>query len=330
MKINTQIKIENSLNLRCLTNNLYEIDSENDLLKIEYQSPDELLVIGECTNLVLPPKLNKIILKSKNRIIKNLSSNIYKVGSAVNWNDFVEKIIEDNRCGIENLIGIPGSVGAAPVQNIGAYGVQISDFIDSINVFDLQEKSFINLSKEECEFGYRSSIFQKKPYFIIDVVFEFHNIEKLNTEYEGIQYIIESQSKDEKTLSSADLGLIIRELRDSKLPNPRKIPNVGSFFKNPIINEKNISYKNFSRDDLIIWDYDESSVKVGAGRLIELIKGNLKDKTIENLHLNHALVVTNKNNISYEDILDISSDIKDKVFDEFNIHLEIEPTVIQK
>ena len=330
MKINTQIKIENSLNLRCLTNNLYEIDSENDLLKIEYQSPDELLVIGECTNLVLPPKLNKIILKSKNRIIKNLSSNIYKVGSAVNWNDFVEKIIEDNRCGIENLIGIPGSVGAAPVQNIGAYGVQISDFIDSINVFDLQEKSFINLSKEECEFGYRSSIFQKKPYFIIDVVFEFHNIEKLNTEYEGIQYIIESQSKDEKTLSSADLGLIIRELRDSKLPNPRKIPNVGSFFKNPIINEKNISYKNFSRDDLIIWDYDESSVKVGAGRLIELIKGNLKDKTIENLHLNHALVITNKNNISYEDILDISSDIKDKVFDEFNIHLEIEPTVIQE
>ena len=330
MKINTQIKIENSLNLRCLTNNLYEIDSENDLLKIEYQSPDELLVIGECTNLVLPPKLNKIILKSKNRIIKNLSSNIYKVGSAVNWNDFVEKIIEDNRCGIENLIGIPGSVGAAPVQNIGAYGVQISDFIESINVFDLQEKSFINLSNEECEFGYRSSIFQKKPYFIIDVVFEFHNIEKLNTEYEGIQYIIESQSKDEKTLSSADLGLIIRELRDSKLPNPRKIPNVGSFFKNPIINEKNISYKNFSRDDLIIWDYDESSVKVGAGRLIELIKGNLKDKTIENLHLNHALVVTNKNNISYEDILDISSDIKDKVFDEFNIHLEIEPTVIQE
>ena len=330
MKINTQIKIENSLNLRCLTNNLYEIDSENDLLKIEYQSPDELLVIGECTNLVLPPKLNKIILKSKNRIIKNLSSNIYKVGSAVNWNDFVEKIIEDNRCGIENLIGIPGSVGAAPVQNIGAYGVQISDFIESINVFDLQEKSFINLSKEKCEFGYRSSIFQKKPYFIIDVVFEFHNIEKLNTEYEGIQYIIESQSKDEKTLSSADLGLIIRELRDSKLPNPRKIPNVGSFFKNPIINEKNISYKNFSRDDLIIWDYDESSVKVGAGRLIELIKGNLKDKTIENLHLNHALVVTNKNNISYEDILDISSDIKDKVFDEFNIHLEIEPTVIQE
>ena len=330
MKINTQIKIENSLNLRCLTNNLYEIDSENDLLKIEYQSPDELLVIGECTNLVLPPKLNKIILKSKNRIIKNLSSNIYKVGSAVNWNDFVEKIIEDNRCGIENLIGIPGSVGAAPVQNIGAYGVQISDFIESINVFDLQEKSFINLSKEECEFGYRSSIFQKKPYFIIDVVFEFHNIEKLNTEYEGIQYIIESQSKDEKTLSSADLGLIIRELRDSKLPNPREIPNVGSFFKNPIINEKNISYKNFSRDDLIIWDYDESSVKVGAGRLIELIKGNLKDKTIENLHLNHALVLTNKNNISYEDILDISSDIKDKVFDEFNIHLEIEPTVIQE
>ena len=330
MKINTQIKIENSLNLRCLTNNLYEIDSENDLLKIEYQSPDELLVIGECTNLVLPPKLNKIILKSKNRIIKNLSSNIYKVGSAVNWNDFVEKIIEDNRCGIENLIGIPGSVGAAPVQNIGAYGVQISDFIESINVFDLQEKSFINLSKKECEFGYRSSIFQKKPYFIIDVVFEFHNIEKLNTEYEGIQYIIESQSKDEKTLSSADLGLIIRELRDSKLPNPRKIPNVGSFFKNPIINEKNISYKNFSRDDLIIWDYDESSVKVGAGRLIELIKGNLKDKTIENLHLNHALVLTNKNNINYEDIIDISSDIKDKVFDEFNIHLEIEPTVIQK
>ena len=328
MKNSSIIKIENSLNLRCFTDYLYEIESKDDLSKIEYQNPEELLIIGECTNLVLPPKLNKKILKSKNKTFERLSSKIYKVGSAVNWNTFVANIIEDNRYGIENLIGIPGSVGAAPVQNIGAYGSQISDFIKSINVFDLQEKSFKNLSKEECEFGYRSSIFQKKPYFILDVILEFQNIDKLNTEYEGIRHLIKSQAKDEKSLTSKDLAMIIMELRDSKLPNPKEIPNVGSFFKNPIINENNISFNNFNRDDLILWDYEGHRVKVGAGRLVELIKYNLKDKTLENLHVNHALIITNVNNITYEDILEISSEIKDKVFDEFNINLEIEPIVI--
>ena len=132
-----ETKIKNSLNLPCHTNTLYEIESTEDLLKVDYNKYDELLIIGECTNLVLPTKLNKKVIKSKNTNINKISSTLYRVGSAVNWNDFVLSVIEDNRFGIENLIGIPGSVGAAPVQNIGAYGVQVSDFIKSINVYDL-------------------------------------------------------------------------------------------------------------------------------------------------------------------------------------------------
>ena len=323
-----EIKIKNSLNLPCHTNTLYEIESDEDLLKVDYNKLDELLIIGECTNLVLPTKLNKKVIKSKNTNINKISSTLYRVGSAVNWNNFVLSVIEKNRFGIENLIGIPGSVGAAPVQNIGAYGVQVSDFIKSINIYDFEDKTFKKLLKDQCDFGYRSSIFQTKPYFIIDIDFEFNHIDKLNMDYEGIRHRISAQNKDITSITSKELGAIICELRDSKLPNPKIVPNAGSFFKNPIINEKNISYNRFKREDLIIWNQDKTYVKVGAGRLIELIKSNLNQESIDNLHSSHALIITNKNNISYDDIIKISSDIQSKVYEEFNIYLEIEPTII--
>ena len=323
-----EIKIKNSLNLPCHTNTLYEIESDEDLLKVDYNKFDELLIIGECTNLVLPTKLNKKVIKSKNTNINKISSTLYRVGSAANWNNFVLSVIENNRFGIENLIGIPGSVGAAPVQNIGAYGVQVSDFIKSINVYDFEDKTFKKLLKDQCDFGYRSSIFQTKPYFIIDIDFEFNHIEKLNMDYEGIRHLIAAQKKDITSITSKELGAIICELRDSKLPNPKIVPNAGSFFKNPIINEKKISYNRFKKDDLIMWNHDKTHVKVGAGRLIELIKSNLNQKSIDNLHSSHALIITNKNNISYDDIIKISSEIQSKVYKEFNIHLEIEPTII--
>ena len=323
-----EIKIKNSFNLPCCTNILYEIESNEDFLQVDYSKSDEFLIIGECTNLILPTKLNKKVIKSKNTTINKISSTLYRVGSAANWNDFVLSVIEDNRFGIENLIGIPGSVGAAPVQNIGAYGVQVSDFIKSINVYDFEDKTFKKLLKDQCDFGYRSSIFQTKPYFIIDIDFEFNYIEKLNMDYEGIRNLIAAQNKNIQSITSKELGAIICELRDSKLPNPKIIPNVGSFFKNPIINEKTISYNNFKKEDLIIWDHDKSNVKIGAGRLIELIKSTLNQESIDNLHSSHALIITNKNNINYDDVIKISLDIQSKVYREFNIYLEIEPTII--
>ena len=325
---NSEINIKNSFNLPCYTNTLYEIESNEDFLKVDFNKSDEFLIIGECTNLVLPTKLDKKVIKSKNSTINKISSTLYRVGSAANWNDFVLSIIEDNRFGIENLIGIPGSVGAAPVQNIGAYGVQVSDFIKSINIYDFEDKTVKKLLKDQCDFGYRSSIFQTKPYFIIDIDFEFNHIESLNMDYEGIRRLITSKNKDMKSITSKELGAIICELRDFKLPNPKIIPNAGSFFKNPIIDEKSISYNNFKKADLIIWDHDELSVKIGAGRLIELIKSTLDQKSIDNLHSSHALIVTNKNNITYDDVIKISVDIQSKVYKEFNINLEIEPTII--
>lgn len=325
---NSEIKIQNSFKLPCYTNTLHEIESNKDFLKVDFHKSDEFLIIGECTNLVLPPKLDKKVIKSKNSTINKISSTLYRVGSAANWNDFVLSIIEDNRFGIENLIGIPGSVGAAPVQNIGAYGVQVSDFIKSINIYDFEDKTVKKLLKDQCDFGYRSSIFQTKPYFIIDIDFEFNHIESLNMDYEGIRRLITSKNKDMKSITSKELGAIICELRDFKLPNPKIIPNAGSFFKNPIIDEKSISYNNFKKADLIIWDHDESNVKIGAGRLIELIKSTLNQKSIDNLHSSHALIITNKNNITYDDVIKISVDIQSKVYKEFNINLEIEPRII--
>lgn len=323
-------KIHNALNIQSYADDLIQITSKsevNELLNL-INDNRSLLVIGEGTNLVLPENISFSVVQPKINFIEQINEHEVKVGSGINWTTLVKYCLEHNMFGFENLIDIPGSVGAAPVQNIGAFGVEISKFIKAVDCVDLVNGDQITLSQQQCEFSYRSSIFQKKRYLITAVHFHFPSTHKLICHYDSIQVLMKKKGMISEDLSPIILSELVSEIRSSNLPNPSIIPNVGSFFKNPIIKKGDLSLKNFKESDLIIWDVGDEKIKLGAGRMIELIKSRFQYNINVDVYQKHALVIVNKNNAKQEDVLKFVDEIKSLIEEEFSITLEVEPEII--
>lgn len=323
-------KISNALNIQSYADNLIQITSKseiNELLNL-INDNQSFLVIGEGTNLVLPENISSSVVQPKINFIEQINEYEIKVGSGVNWTTLVKYCLQHNMFGFENLIDIPGSVGAAPVQNIGAFGVEISKFIKAVDCIDLVNGDQIILSQQQCEFSYRSSIFQKKRYLITAVHFHFPYTHKLICHYDSIQALMKQKGMLTEDLSPIILSELVSEIRSLNLPNPTIIPNVGSFFKNPIIKKSNLSLKNFKESDLIIWDVGDEKIKLGAGRMIELIKSRFQYNINVDVYQKHALVIVNKNNAKQQDILNFVDEIKSLIEEEFSITLEVEPEII--
>ena len=323
-------KIHNALNIQSYADDLIQITSKsevNELLNL-INDNRSLLVIGEGTNLVLPENISFSVVQPKINFIEQINEHEVKVGSGINWTTLVKYCLQHNMFGFENLIDIPGSVGAAPVQNIGAFGVEISKFIKAVDCVDLVNGDQITLSQQQCEFSYRSSIFQKKRYLITAVHFHFPSTHKLICHYDSIQVLMKKKGMISKDLSPIILSELVSEIRSSNLPNPSIIPNVGSFFKNPIIKKADLSLKNFKESDLIIWDVGDEKIKLGAGRMIELIKSRFQYNINVDVYQKHALVIVNKNNAKQEDVLKFVDEIKSLIEEEFSITLEVEPEII--
>ncbi len=323
-------KIHNALNIQSYADDLIQITSKsevNELLNL-INDNRSLLVIGEGTNLVLPENISSSVVQPKINFIEQINEHEIKVGSGVNWTTLVKYCLQHNMFGFENLIDIPGSVGAAPVQNIGAFGVEISKFIKAVDCIDLVNGDQIILSQQQCEFSYRSSIFQNKRYLITAVHFHFPSTHKLICHYESIQALMKQKGMLTEDLSPIILSELVSEIRSLNLPNPTIIPNVGSFFKNPIIKKSNLSLKNFKESDLIIWDVGDEKIKLGAGRMIELIKSRFQYNINVDVYQKHALVIVNKNNAKQQDILKFVDEIKSLIEEEFSITLEVEPEII--
>lgn len=323
-------KISNALNIQSYADNLIQITSKseiNELLNL-INDNQSFLVIGEGTNLVLPENISSSVVQPKINFIEQINEHEVKVGSGINWTTLVKYCLQHNMFGFENLIDIPGSVGAAPVQNIGAFGVEISKFIKAVDCIDLVNGDQIILSQQQCKFSYRSSIFQNKRYLITAVHFHFPSTHKLICHYESIQALMKQKGMLTEDLSPIILSELVSEIRSLNLPNPTIIPNVGSFFKNPIIKKSNLSLKNFKESDLIIWDVGDEKIKLGAGRMIELIKSRFQYNINVDVYQKHALVIVNKNNAKQEDVLKFVDEIKSLIEEEFSITLEVEPEII--
>ena len=284
-------------------------------------------MLGEATNVVLPNYFDGIVIKTIFSDTNYISKSEVSVGSSVNWDSFVGWTLDNNLPGLENLTLIPGSVGAAPIQNIGAYGIEVCDFIKSVRFFDLMTNSIKEFNNAECKFGYRASIFQNMQIIILSVTFEFLP-KPININYKSIQNYIENNKIDKSSLSPKTLSSIVKKIRTSKLPSPDVIPNVGSFFKNPIVNKSSINTDHYSYDDLIMWSIDKDLVKVGAARLLELIEDLIPNHSEVELYRDHSLVLINKGNASQEDIINYSKLLQNKVLETFNIQLNVEPLII--
>ena len=331
MLVNKEANIHNSLAIRSIAKYLILIESESCLeeLAIFLENHNEkVLVLGEATNVVLPNYFDGIIVKTMLNDTNYISRNEVITGSSVNWDAFISWTLDNNLPGLENLTLIPGSVGAAPIQNIGAYGIEVCDFIKSVRFFDLTTNSIKEFDNSECKFGYRTSIFQSMHIIILSVTFKFLS-KPVNINYASIQDYLDTNNIDKSSLTPKDLSSIVKKIRTSKLPNPSVIPNVGSFFKNPVVQKSSINTDCFSYDDLIIWSIDQNQVKVGAARLLELIDDLIPKHSQVELYKDHSLVLINKGNASQEDIINFSQYLQNKVFETFNIQLNVEPLIIK-
>lgn len=329
MKLSNKIKKSFSLK----ENNLLKIDSTakffieifdfEDLKNIQNFTSTKKInfcILGEGSNVVLPNFLNKFVIKiSFNEI--SIEDNLITVGAGKNWDDFVLWSLENGYCGLENLSGIPGSIGAAPIQNIGAYGSEVSDFIDEVICFDMESNNFVCFTNNDCKFSYRQSIFQDKDSLIvIKVKFKLTKDFQPNLEYEDLNFL----KAEEIT------PLIIRKhilkIRKAKISDPQEHPNVGSFFKNPIISLDELEKIKQILPRIKFYSYIDNKVKISAAFLIESL--NLKGFALNNARVSekHSLVLENKSEKS-EDILDLASYIQASVLENYNINLEIEPQI---
>ena len=249
----------------------------------------------------------------------SVNGNSVIVSAGENWDDVVSKSLKKNLYGLENLSGIPGSVGASPIQNIGAYGSEISNFVNYVETFNLEKGRFEIFSNQACNFSYRESIFKRNPNLMVTkICLDLSQEFKPNTHYEALPKSVKNAGEQRKNILS---------IRSQKLPDHQKIPNVGSFFENPIISEKQLKKLSADFPDIKNYLLEDKKYKVSAAWLIENagLKNSKKgDCGISN---KHALVFYNYSESS-DFILSYSSEVIDIIKRKFGIILEYEPSII--
>ena len=279
----------------------------------------KFLILGEGTNVVFTKSFEGLIIKNLFKKEKRIYKNKVKISSGYNWDSFVTFCIKNSLYGLENLSGIPGTVGAGPIQNIGAYGEEISKYIEHIEVFNFKTGNVEILNNMNCNFDYRDSLFKKHKYlFIKNVFFKLKDKFIANNSYQDLQVY--------RFKKASELRKSILKIRNKKLENYLKKPNVGSFFKNPLIKKKELK-KLLSEEANLKFYKHNSLIKISAAWLIE--KCNLKGIQFNKARVSnkHSLVLINEDK-SPNSILKLKNKVKSIVSNKYNIKLEEEPTII--
>ena len=290
---------------------------------------NEIQILGEGSNTLFTKDYKGIILHSQIKGIEikkeDNDSVILRVGSGENWDEFVDYCVKSNYFGIENLSLIPGSVGAAPIQNIGAYGVEIKDYVVSVTGIDLYSNELVEYSNEECEFKYRDSLFKnrlKNRLFITSVEFKLYKNSKFNLSYKDLEVL------DKSKLTISKLREEIIKIRSSKLPDPSSKGNAGSFFKNPEIDELKLNELISNNVDFKYFEIPGNMYKIPAAWLIEKAGWKGYNDGLVGVYEKHALVLINHSSKSGKNIKKLSKSIKEDVFKKFGIMLNEEVNIV--
>ena len=336
IKKNFSLQKLNSFGLPVSTKKFVEINSTDqaiDLLRSGQMKDQKKLVLGKGSNLLFTQNFDGIIIKVNIdgiHVVKENSTHFWvKSGAGVVWHDLVESCIKANFGGIENLSLIPGTVGAAPIQNIGAYGVELKDIFEALEAINLENGEKKYFTSQECAFGYRNSIFKtelKDKFLITNVVLRLLKEPILNISYGNIKEVLQKSRKNELTIR--DVSDAIISIRQSKLPDPEKVGNAGSFFKNPVIPLDLFNAIKKSFPNIPFYDQPENQVKVPAAWLID--QCNLKGMRHKGaaVHLNQPLVLINENKATGQDILELSEIVQEKVKNKFGLMLEPEVRIL--
>lgn len=335
IQANFSLKKYNTFGIEAKAKQFVAVHNLEDLKSIlKNHASDKKFILGGGSNMLLTQDIDALVihvdLKGK-KIIKEDDDFVWVESQAgENWHEFVLYTINQNFGGLENMSLIPGNVGTTPVQNIGAYGTEIKDTFVSCEAMNIATQEMKSFTKEECNFGYRESIFKheaKDKYVITSVVFKLtKRNHKINTSYGDITKELENQNVTTPTLK--DVSNAVIAIRQSKLPDPKELGNSGSFFKNPIISKELFEKVKQKFPEVKFFEVSPSEVKVPAGWLIEHsgLKGYRKDDA--GVHKNQALVLVNYGNATGQDILNLSKYVQKTVLDKYGIEIEAEVNVI--
>ncbi|GAA4024268.1 UDP-N-acetylmuramate dehydrogenase [Flavobacterium cheonhonense] len=332
---NFSLKSFNTFGIEAKAKNFVAVHSLDELKTVLAEHAAEpKFILGGGSNMLLTQDIEALVihidLKGK-RIVKEDDNFVWVESMAgENWHEFVLWTIDQNFGGLENMSLIPGNVGTTPVQNIGAYGTEIKDTFVSCDAMKIDDQTMRTFSKEDCRFGYRESIFKqeaKNQYIITSVVFKLtkHN-HKINTSYGDITKELALQNVTDPSLK--DVSNAVIAIRQSKLPDPKVLGNSGSFFKNPVISRSHFEKVQAQFPEIKFFEVSPTEVKVPAGWLIEQAGYKGFRKGDAGVHKNQALVLVNYGSATGQDILALSREVQQAVFDKYSIAIEAEVNVI--
>ena len=330
---NISLKKYNSFNIDVNAKEFVEVNSKDELIEIAKRTKDKnALYLGGGSNILFTRDFDGIVIHLNIKGVQfektNSDETVVQANAGENWNNFVEFCIKNNLGGIENLSMIPGNVGSAPVQNIGAYGVELKDVFLTCEVFNKNDFSIKTYNLEDCKFEYRNSIFKEnKNLIILSVRLKLKNKNhKINSSYGGINDELKKLKISKPTIK--DISNVVCSIRKRKLPDPKKIGNAGSFFKNPVVKEDKLEWIKKYFNDVPSYKLDDKNYKIPAAWLIE--SAGLKGKELDGfgIHKTQPLVLVNYGGAKGDDIYKLSLSIKEIIFKIFKIELETEVNII--
>lgn len=332
---NISLKPYNTFGIDVKAKSFGRFDSIDGLksLLANRDSETPLFILGGGSNILLTRDLPFFVLKNEISGIETVNetetSIVLKVGSGVEWHSFVRYTVEKGWGGIENMSLIPGSVGASPMQNIGAYGSEIKDSFVSLEALHIDSLELHTFNKEQCQFGYRESVFKralKDQYVIVSVSYELLKHPKMNTTYGAIQSEIEVMGVENITVDTVSQAVM--NIRRSKLPDPKMLGNAGSFFKNPVVSKAIFEKLLVNYPDAPHYPQESGDEKLAAGWMIE--KAGWKGKRIGNcgVHEKQALVLVNYGGATGQEIFDLSTLIIEDIESKFGVTLEREVNIL--
>lgn len=336
---NYSLRKYNTFGVSAISKHFATFFSEEELKEYleEYKLIFSKMILGGGSNILFTKDFDGLVLKNEisgiNIIHEDEEFFYINAGAGVKWHSFVLFCVNNNFGGVENLSLIPGNVGASPMQNIGAYGVEIKDVFYELEAFHLKEKVRETFSEKDCKFGYRESVFKNKykdQFAILNVTYRLKKNPVFNISYGAIETELQKMNVEE--LSAKVISDAVINIRSSKLPDPEIIGNAGSFFKNPIIKSHELRKLNELKEtihqNIPFYKIDEDHFKIPAGWLIEKCGWKGFRKGDVGCYEKQALVLVNYGNASGKEIYNLSEEIKISVKEKFNIELEREVNIL--
>lgn len=340
MKIETNISLKhyNTFGFSVFAQNFLSIKTLAEAKDFFSNKPfdySKLLILGGGSNILLKSDFNGLVIKNEIKGIELLRENDnhvwLRVGAGENWHQFVLHCIKENYAGLENLSLIPGNVGASPMQNIGAYGVEVKDLIEEVECVNRDNGELQIFTNQECNFDYRSSIFKtthRDLFFISSVVYRLNKKPSYNIEYGAIKNQLVENGIAESNLTLKAVSDAVIQIRESKLPDPNKIGNSGSFFKNPIVTKEAFFRLKDKFEKIPAYPLENNSYKLAAGWLIEKAGWKGFREKDYGVHNKQALVLVNHGQASGEEVYLLSQRILESVQEMFGVTLEREVNII--